>query len=217
MTVVEIGDSLGQDLGFGLHNLLAGDGDVTVVQAAKGETGLVQPQFYDWPRHLQELLTRYDPAIVVVFLGANDVQDFYVGGVLQNFGTEGWKTAYAARVSTLMDEATTAGAQVLWIGMPVMRNPDFSRSMQVLNGIYQTQAAQHPGVTYFSSWGVFSSAAGQYVATTRAVDGSSVALRASDGVHIAFGMRGDGAWLLASAVAREMRDLYALPGVSAGP
>ncbi|HET9186991.1 MAG TPA: DUF459 domain-containing protein [Acidothermaceae bacterium] len=209
MTVVEIGDSLGEDLGFGLHDVLRSFEGVELVQAAKGNSGLVQPQYYDWPTHLSTLLAAHRPDVVVVFIGANDVQDFYAGGVLQQFGTVGWKQAYAQRVATLMAEATAAGAKMLWVGMPVMKSATFSSSMAKLNDIFQAQAAVHPGVTYFPSWDLFTDATGRYVKTAQ-IDGKSVTLRTPDGVHITFGNGGGGADMLARAV------VGALPGLLAG-
>jgi len=204
LTVLEIGDSLGEDLGFGLNDVLRDIDGVDLVQAAKGNSGLVQPQYYDWPQHLSELLTRDQPDVVVVFIGANDVQDFYVDGVLQQFGTPRWEQAYAQRVATMMREATNAGSKVLWVGMPVMKSVAFSSSMRKLNAIYAAQAALHPGVTYFSSWDLFSDDAGQY-ARSRVVDGKAVELRTPDGIHITFGNGGRGADVLASGVVDAMR------------
>lgn len=208
LTVVEIGDSLGEDLGFGLRDVLRGTPGVTLVQAAKGNSGLVQPQYYDWPKHLSQLLAQHQPDVVVVFIGANDVQDFYAGGVLQRFGTSGWETAYAQRVATVMQEATAAGAKVLWVGMPVMKSAAFSSSMRKLNAIYEAQAASHPGVTYFPSWGLFTDDAGRYVAS-KIVDGEAVTLRTADGIHITFGSDGRGAERLGAAVVDAIRAMLA--------
>jgi hypothetical protein len=208
LTVLEIGDSLGEDLGFGLSDVLRDVDGVDLVQAAKGNSGLVQPQYYDWPKHLSEMLTQDQPDVVVVFIGANDVQDFYVDGVLQQFGTAGWEQAYAQRVATMMEEATDAGAKMLWVGMPIMKSPTFSSSMEKLNAIYEAQAALHPGVTYFSSWDLFSDDAGRY-ARSRVVGGKTVELRTPDGIHITFGNGGRGADVLAATVVDAMRAMLA--------
>jgi hypothetical protein len=207
VTVVEIGDSLGEDLGFGLADVLADNADVHLVQAAKGNSGLVQPQYYDWPRHLAQLLAQYQPAAVIVFLGANDVQDFYANGTLLQFGTPAWETAYRERVASLMQEATDAGSKVLWVGMPIMRSAVFSSSMQQLNNIYEQEAAVHPGVTFFSSWQVLSSPTGTYSATTTGPDGRRIVLRTPDGIHIAFGTGGRGADVLGQAVVNVLMPL----------
>ena len=206
--MVEIGDSLGEDLGFGMNDVLRGVKGVELVQAAKGNSGLVQPQYYDWPKHLSQLLSERHPDVVVVFLGANDVQDFYDDGVLRQFGTAGWEHAYAQRVAAMMQEATDAHVKMLWVGMPIMKSATFSSSMAKLNDIYRVQAAQCPGVSYFSSWDLFTDAAGRYVKTAR-VGGTPVTLRTPDGVHITFGNGGGGADVLATAVVDALPALLA--------
>ncbi len=54
------GDSLGQMLADGLDDALADRVDVGVVHKAKGSTGLVASDFYDWPRAINELLAGRD-------------------------------------------------------------------------------------------------------------------------------------------------------------
>lgn len=208
LTVVEIGDSLGEDLGFGLDDVLRGVDDVELVQAAKGDSGLVQPQYYDWPKHLTQLLSEHQPDVVVVLLGANDVQDFYADGVLQQFGTASWEKAYAQRVAIMMQEATDAGARVVWVGLPIMKSAVFSSSVLKLNAIYQAQAETHPGVTYLPSWDLFTDAAGNY-AKTGQINGKPITLRTPDGVHITFGNGGGGADVLAAAVVAALPNLLA--------
>ena len=54
------GDSLGQMLADGLDDKLADRPDVGVVHKAKGSTGLVANDYYDWPRAIDELLAGRD-------------------------------------------------------------------------------------------------------------------------------------------------------------
>jgi hypothetical protein len=182
LTIVEIGDSLGEDLGFGLGDVFSGDPWVHVVQAAKGDTGLSRPDYFNWPASLATLLQQYHPGLVVVFLGANDGQGFDVNGQVAEVGDALWTSTYKSRVATMMAEAVGAGARVLWVGMPIMQDPSFWQEMQMMNGFYQAEAAVHPGVQYFPSWPLFADAQGQYVGS---IDG--VVLRAPDGIHIANG------------------------------
>jgi len=56
-------------------------------------------------------LRRYHPKIVVVMLGANDMQSFSIGnGRYLSFSMTArtWWQAYAARVALVMEEATSA-------------------------------------------------------------------------------------------------------------
>lgn len=187
LTILEIGDSLGEDLGFGLGDLYASDPWVHVVQAAVGDTGLANTGYYDWQTKLAAELQQYHPAVVVVFLGANDGQNFWYGGQYASFGNAVWHTGYSARVAALMAEATAAGARMMWVGMPIMQDPAFWQEMETLNEVYAAQAALHPGVTYFASWPVFADADGHYVASAAGAGGQQIVLRAPDGIHIANG------------------------------
>lgn len=193
-----------------MRDVLAGAHGVTLVQAAKGSSGLVQPQYYDWPAHLRQLLAQYHPQVVVVFIGANDVQNFWDHGVLQHFGSPGWQAAYAQRVATMMQAAADAGTRMLWVGMPIMASATFSNSMQLLNAIYQQQAKSHPVVSYFSSWGLFSNASGGYTKTTTDANGRTIVLRTPDGIHVTFGSGGAGADYLARAVVSELQHRFGL-------
>ncbi|HLI44297.1 MAG TPA: DUF459 domain-containing protein [Acidimicrobiales bacterium] len=207
VTVLEVGDSLGIDLGWGMQWALGADPHVNLVQDARGDTGLANTGYYNWPAELSTELQANHPQIVVVFLGANDVQGFYVGSQVVTFGTPAWRQAYAARVATMMSEATAAGAKVLWVGMPIMQDPTFSSAMREVDAIYRAEAAVHPGVTYMSSWRLFSTPTGQYNGGTTDVAGSVMPLRDPDGIHLADG----GEDLLGLAVVKEMRTLYHLP------
>jgi hypothetical protein len=187
LTILEIGDSLGEDLGFGLgDDVFASDPYVHVLQDAVGDTGLARPDYYNWPAHLEAELQSDHPGAVIVFIGGNDGQSFDQNGEYVGFGTALWHRVYASRVALMMRECLAAKARVLWVGMPIMQDSGFSAEMQALNSIYQAEAAEHPGVMYFSSWPVFSGSNGQYVASSL-IGGQEVLLRDPDGVHIASG------------------------------
>jgi hypothetical protein len=199
--VLEIGDSLGIDLGWGLQTELAGRGHAFLGEAL-GDTGLAEPWYYNWPAHLATYLTEYHPGLLIVFLGANDVENLYVGGVYDPFGSRGWVAAYGGRVATMMNEATAAKARVLWVGMPPMGDPSFSSDMATLNAVYQAQAARHgPDVAYFASWTVLGTAQGQYLQGPPGPGGDDNPWRDPDGVHITT----QGADVLATAVVAHLK------------
>jgi hypothetical protein len=207
VTVLEIGDSLGIDLGWGLQWALRNDSHVTLVQDAKGDTGLANTAYYNWPAALESELAQVHPQIVVVFLGGNDPQSFYQGNQLVTWGTPLWKRAYGERVTTIITEATSAGARVLWVGMPIMQPQHLSHEMAVQDAVYRAEASSHPGATYFSSWHLFATPSGQYNGGTTDVAGSVMPLRDADGIHLADG----GLDLLGLAVVKEMQAIYKLP------
>ncbi|MGO8877037.1 MAG: DUF459 domain-containing protein [Acidimicrobiales bacterium] len=216
LTILEIGDSLGEDLGFGLgDDVFASDPYVHVLQDAVGDTGLARPDYYNWPAHLEAELQSDHPGAVIVFIGGNDGQSFDQNGEYVGFGTALWHRVYASRVALMMRECLAAKARVLWVGMPIMQDPTFAAVMQLLNAIYKAQAARHPGVTYFSSWPVLASASGTYTESI-IVNGQTELLRDPDGVHIA-NYGGD---LLASSLVAPMEKSWGIklfpPGKTVG-
>ena len=204
--LLEVGDSLGQDLAWGMPHALAGTGD-SFVGASQGDTGLVATSYYNWAVHLQALLGQYHPVVVVFFMGANDVQDFYVGSHYVVFGTRAWARVYGQRAAELVDEAVSAGAKVLWVGMPPMADPSFSSSMEVVNAIYRREVSAHGAAgqaRYLSTWPVLGTAGGGVRSTVpSAAWPGTEELRAPDGIHIT----PTGAALVAQAVVARLRRL----------
>ena len=197
LSVLEIGDSLGVDLGLGLDALLGHDPRVQLHTEAVGDTGLANVPYYNWPATLERELRTYHPGLVVVFIGGNDAQGFDVGSRPALFGTSFWHAAYSARVRTMMREATATGAHVLWAGMPVMGpSSGLSPAMAKLDAIYAAQAKHNPRVRYLSTWRLFEDRASQYATALPNAAGQLVTVRDPDGVHLTM----DGSERVASAV-----------------
>ncbi len=185
LRLLVVGDSLGIDFGQPLVNDLAATDVVSAVLDGHIDTGLARPDYFDWQTELQHDIARFQPAAIVVFIGANDPQNFMDGSTSLAYGTAAWNAAYAKRVATFMQTAVASGARVLWIGMPPMADPVLNAQMENLNDIDQSQAALHHGVTYFASWPVLSNAQGHYSAFLPNASGAEIQVRDLDGTHIA--------------------------------
>jgi lysophospholipase L1-like esterase len=194
LRVLVIGDSLGIDLGDVLVNDLSATGVVQATLDGQVSTGLTRPDYYDWPAELSADLPRDTPQVVVIMMGANDAQDL-PGPPDVPFGTPAWDSTYRSRVAQFMDEATSRGAKVIWVGMPPMQNPGLSAAMARINGLVAAEARKHAGVDYLPSWTVIGTAAGQF-APYLVEGGQEVNVREPDGTHIAPG----GAQVLSTAV-----------------
>jgi len=205
MTILDIGDSLGEDLGIGLVNILGMNPLVRVVSAAVGDTGVDRADYYDWTAHLAADLSQYHPQVVTVLVGGNDGQSLYQDGQWFSFGTPQWHRLYAHRVGVMMSETTATGARMLWVGLPIMQDPAFGAEMQILNSIYAAEAARHPGVAFFPTWKLFSNAEGQYSEYLTNAYGQTIEVRDSDGVHIA---PPDGCDLVATAAVKRIEALW---------
>jgi uncharacterized protein len=185
LRLLVVGDSLGIDFGQSFVNDLAATDVVSAVLDGHIDTGLSRPDYFDWQTELQTDLARYQPQAVVVFIGANDPQNFDEGGTALTYGTAPWDAVYAKRVDAFMQQAANTGARVLWVGMPHMADPVFNAKMQTLNSIDQSQAALVRGVTYFASWPVLSDPQGHFAAYLPDGAGNEVQIRDPDGTHIA--------------------------------
>ena len=214
LTILEIGDSLGEDLGIGLKAVLGGRPHVVLKALAVGDTGLSNTAYYNWSAVLAKDLAAYHPAIVVVMLGGNDCQSFFSGPTLEEPGTSSFDKAYSARVGALMAEATAAKARVLWVGIPIIQpgalgeaGLRFSNCMVELNAAYAKEAASHQGATFFATWKLFEGPNGGYAEYLR-IGGSLMEVRDPDGVHIDPPAGTD---LIGNAVVKAMEADYHIP------
>lgn len=190
LVILDVGDSIGEDLGYGLDNVVGESPRVRLVLAAQESTGLADQAYYNWPAHLEADIQRYHPRLVIVMLGANDWNGLLQNNVGYAAGSAQWRHIYAQRVAQMMSEATSAGARVMWVGMPIMEDPVLSADMEVLNAIFEQQAARHPGVVYVPTWRLFSTPSGHYLTYASSSQGL-VQVRAADGVHIALPAGGE--------------------------
>jgi hypothetical protein len=159
--------------------------------------------FYNWPRHLKIFLSQYHPDLVIVCVGGDDQQGLVVNGHAYGFGTPQWLARYRALVREVDTVITLAGSYVLWVGLPVMQPPIYSRGSAQLNAIYRSVAASVPGVSFLASWDEFANARGRYEGSAVVNHASSV-LRAPDGIHFSY----VGENVFATFVATAIASLY---------
>lgn len=202
-TVLEIGDSLGNDLGWGLERHLAATSGLNLVQLDKSSTGLANSWFYSWPVHLAAYLKQYHPQLLLVMLGGNDEQGMEINGTAVTFGSPAWKSAYLGFVREIVTEATSAGAYVFWVGMPIMQPPSYNQGMTILNSLYQEGVTSEANATFVPTWSLFSNPAGQFQSQAE-VNGVATTLREPDGIHFSF----SGEDVIATYVIREMARVY---------
>ena len=184
-TILEIGDSLGTDLGEGLRLQLEKSPLITLVVKTTVAAGLTNAWFYNWPGHLRNFLHQYHPQLLIVFLGANDEQAMVVNGTDAPFDTRAWRSKYASNVTSVMKEAAAAHCAVFWVGMPIMNPFGYRQKMQIINSIFSTTTLKNPGATFLSTWKFMSDAKGNFQFSGQ-VNGKVQAIRSSDGIHLTY-------------------------------
>lgn len=201
--LLEIGDSLGDDLEYGIRHELQSTPGLKLIQRNKTSTGLSASWFYNWPAHLKTFLHDYHPNLVVIMFGANDEQALAVGGVSQPFGSPKWRSAYIARVQKIDRMVTKAGAYAFWVGLPIAAPKSYSQGLRALNAIYTQVAKSTPGVTFQPMWHLLATKGGNYRGGAD-VNNVQSALRLSDGIHFT----STGELVIGTFVARQLATVY---------
>jgi hypothetical protein len=177
-----VGDSLGNNLGYGMKSELAKASSLSFILKAKASTGLSNPWFYNWPNNQAAFLKTYKPNLVIVFLGANDRQDYVVNGKNQNFSTPAWIKTYRANVTKLASDATNSGAYVLWVGLPIMKPFNYAKGETLIDQQFALTVPKVPGATYLETRNFTSDANGNY-REGGPVNGKYTQIRGQDGIH----------------------------------
>jgi hypothetical protein len=179
------GDSMSKVLGEAVVRQALETGLIEPEHQPELQTGLARPDYFDWPRELDEL-RREEPGydVFVIMFGANDAQGLIEpdGTIHQDSGTAGWIAEYRRRVGGVMDLLKADGRLVVWVGQPVMRDGWLSDQMDMMNRIYQEEARDRPWVRYFDTWVLFSDEDGGYTSHLER-GGEEVVVRNPDGVH----------------------------------
>jgi hypothetical protein len=171
------------------------------VRGYRSATGLSRPDYFDWPKALDRLMAKHQPACVVVAMGGNDAQGFRHDKKVLHFGSSAWDDAYRGRVESLLGVSLKHGANLLWLSAPKMRSSAFSTSMAHLNRLVQEAAAKVQSTTYLDINPFITDPKGEFAAYLADAKGRSQRIRTEDGMHLT-----DGAGRrLAPAVERWIR------------
>ncbi len=176
------GDSLVEPLGAALSSALEGRLPAEVAAEPQYSTGLARPDYFDWPAHAGATVGEDDPDLVVVMLGGNDDQDMRGDEVIHRRDDE-WLEEYRGRVDDFLDALTAQGAEVLWVGLPVMQDATFDGAMRELDEVYAAGAEDHPRATYVPTRDLLADDGG-YATYLEGADGGVERMRRDDGIHL---------------------------------
>ncbi|HEV3135295.1 MAG TPA: DUF459 domain-containing protein [Acidimicrobiia bacterium] len=174
------GDSLAGSLGPSLGRRAGSTGVVQPVFDSRVSSGLLSPDFVNWPQHGADDMSLYNPEVTVFIVGANDAQNLPEGATRD----PGWRAQYSALVEEMLTVIGGNGRAVYWVGAPVMADATYSERVQGVNDVFREVAAKHPDVTYVDAYTLFSAPDGTYASMLPVPGGKVARVRGADGIHL---------------------------------
>jgi len=166
--VLLVGDSEAGGLSPFLSTVLDATGVTKLSTDYKVSSGLVRPDFYDWPAHLRETVPAVAPDVVVALFGGNDGQSFLGSDATAGAAagkavdTPEWRAEYGRRVGEVMDFLSADGRTLVWVGVPNAEDERLTASLNVQNQVVKEQIASHPNVLFVDSWYHFTGIDGSF-------------------------------------------------------
>lgn len=190
--ILIVGDSfiaVGGGVGDSLERALLAYKQVKVKRLGRVSSGLSRPDYFNWNLTAKEAILEQKPNVAIVMLGSNDAQALTTskGKAVVNFvyvGKEKWNKEYTKRVSEFLNIFKKHHIIVFWVGLPVMKNKNFSDKIKNLNSIYEKEAQNYENVYFVSSWELFTDENGNYIGYLLDKKGKKRLVRASDGIHL---------------------------------
>lgn len=199
------GDSLLNMGGPRIATLLEMSGNAEVWVDSRPNTGITRPDYFDWPGALEERLsTRPKPDVVVFLMGANDGQNVRIDGKSTGRWTEAWQGEVRRRFSRMMGVLDSAGAEVLWLGLPGMRGTTHQRTADLLNSAISAEADKHVRVRFFPIEPYFAIEGKRFSLHLEDSAGRRFPARANDGVHFTW----SGSRVLAQVVVDTLQERW---------
>lgn len=181
--VLVVGDFMAGGLAEGLTTVFAENPEIKVVEKARGSSGFVRDDVFNWPAEIKGLIETEKAAAVVVMLGTNDRQQLRVGETREQPLTEGWINEYRARTLTFAAAVAETKVPLVWVGLPAFKQKKMLSDILAFNDIYR-QSAEDAGGAFVDIWDGFVDENGAYVTTGPDINGQPVRLRSDDGINL---------------------------------
>jgi hypothetical protein len=180
-----VGDSImAVGLAPALRRSILKNEDIKIIRAYRSGTGLGRPDVFNWIEQYPQMLGSQKPDLVICAIGANDAQSFQVGRKVIAFGTSAWDELYVQRLRAFLDLLAQDQIKVLWIGMPVMRDPGFSNKMTLINTLVRRVLADYPQVSWIDPNPYLTDSSGSFAQFRQNQKGRIIRMRADDGIHL---------------------------------
>jgi hypothetical protein len=197
------GDSMATDVGKALERFYAEDPNIAILTQGVGSSSFVRPDFFDWPKTINEQIAANSFDIAVILIGINDRQKMRLNGESYGSLTPEWTAEYSTRVTNVVKALRAAGKPTIWIGLPPMEAPKFGKAMIQVNEI-QRLAAFSGGAEFLDIYERFATEEGGYTSRGPDLNGNQVRMRKDDGIHFSTA----GADKLAFYLSQSLKNYY---------
>ncbi|WP_313669601.1 GDSL-type esterase/lipase family protein [Sandarakinorhabdus sp.] len=195
------GDSFGDGLWVALYNQLPRREAFHVLRFAEQATGFTRYRQDNLEDKLAAQLAEGPVDVAVISFGANDTQGIFVGGKVAPLLSPAWQVEIGLRITRYVKALQAQGASVVWVGLPMMRDPKYDAQVQGLNSFHARLMADL-GVPFIDTRAAAVDAQGRYASHLPGKDGVPWLVRAGDGIHMSM----KGYRLLTDALATRLRD-----------
>lgn len=175
------GDSMMQGVAPFVERSLKKQYGIQSVNLSKQSTGLSYPKFFDWPNTIEQTLKQQtDIRLLVVFLGPNDPWDFPKGKKYLKFASPEWSEEYLSRVNRILAAAEQHHVQVIWMGIPYMKQAKLNKQMRYLDKLLADEIS--PKALWIPTDKLLSNGSDTYADSVN-INGKIIRYRSKDGIH----------------------------------
>ncbi len=177
------GDSLMASMGPQLKRALDGYENLTLIPIGKGSTGLARPDFYNWPKVLEENMRIHKPHIVVMWIGTNDTQPIYNKPEAGKPLSTSWQYAYHNELIKIFGIVRKYNATLIMMSPPVMSKQPFDNNLNAITQIIKWSCKKY-GPKFINTRTILADNQGRYLHRTTMRDGKTANIRTPDRIHI---------------------------------
>jgi len=203
------GDSLAIDLSRALERFYADDPNLIVLGQGISSSGFVRDDYFDWNDALAKQIAADSFDIAVLIIGVNDRQEIRSNGQTYPALSDGWVSAYQARLNQFLAQLRAARKPVIWLGLPPMSRSEYSTAISQISALHK-MAAFSGGAEFLDIYDRFVGEDGRYSAYGPDVNGANALMRKDDGIHFS----NAGSDKLAFYISQAIRGFYRGGGIS---
>jgi hypothetical protein len=183
-SVLLVGDSLAYGLGISIARDLKQQQGTSFSSFTKVSSGLNNPNVLNWEKTIPMLIEKEPPQLIMIMMGVNDANNHIRdGGKLCVVGTNEWRQAYEKKIENFLGIVARSNARVCWIGAPVVREEWLQERVTLANMAAQNACGRMENCRFIDTADVLCDENGKYTNYLQEPNGSSVRIRAKDGIH----------------------------------